>query len=88
MNGDFKYTESRLEKFYRMDLTASSSSAVKVEVTFKKMMSKEFAAKSEATFFTSLTVRVKCAVLEKNFCIEPVRKYLVASPTSRRSSFP
>lgn len=81
-----KTQESRFETFYLTNLTASSSSTVKVEVTFKKTMSKEFAAKSPATFFTSLTVRVICAVAEKYFWTEPVRKYLVASAASKMSS--
>lgn len=67
LKGDFKDTGSRFETFYLINLTASSSSAVKVEVTFKNTMSKEFAAKSPATFFTSLTVRVICAVVEMSF---------------------
>lgn len=86
LKGNFKYTESRFETFYLINLTASSSSTVKVEVTFKKTMSKEFAAKSPATFFTSLTVSVICAVAEKYFWTESVRKYLVASATSKMSS--
>jgi hypothetical protein len=79
---------SRFGNFYLINLAASCSSAVRVEVTFKKIMSNELAAKSTATFFTLLMVRVICAVLGKNFCIEPARKYLVASPTSKRFTLP
>lgn len=85
--GDFKDAESRFEQFYLTDLTISSSSAVKVEATFKKIMSNDFVTKSIAAFFTLQMVRVACARLEKNLCTETVRKYLVASPTSKRSSF-
>lgn len=85
--GNLKDVESRFEKFYLINLAASRSSAVKVEVTFRKIMSNVFAAKKTATFFTSQMVRVTCAVLERSFCTELDRKYLVASPISKRSSF-
>lgn len=67
------YSKDIESRFYLINLTTSSSSAVGGEVSFRKTMSNVQSSTSAAAFFTSLMMMVTFAIFENNFCTVSAR---------------